>query len=186
MNSLAQMIDLLDKAGVVLAWILALPVFATWYQISCGARRDRRRLWRQFRDAPGAYPVILIVDLLPNRNIRSVVERQRLQMQALREISAERIVELRRDAAVTTDTIAELQDELANAVARILDLGADTVHLFFAGPGVVAAMLGAELSNGPRVVLYQYQDGVYLNFGPLQASRQSRFLDFSRRGLLRQ
>jgi hypothetical protein len=43
--------------------------------------------------------------------------------------------------------------------------GADVVHVFLAGPGIVAAVLGAELSNSARVQLWHYDQGRCVNFG---------------------
>lgn len=170
--SWAQIIDGLDKAGVVLGWVLAVPVFGTWWQVTLGTRRDRRRLWRQFRERPGQHPAILVVDLLPGKNILAAVERERQRMEELRDLPDERIVKLARNETLTADQMARLHDEIRHATSRLLELGADTVHLFYAGPAVVAAMLGAELSNGPRVLLYHHDGGTYHNFGPLQFHRR--------------
>lgn len=48
--------------------------------------------------------------------------------------------------------------------------GADKIHLFYAGPFVMAAQIGTELKNGCPVILYHLDSsrtGQYANWGPL-------------------
>jgi CRISPR-associated protein (TIGR02584 family) len=57
-----------------------------------------------------------------------------------------------------------------DVVGSIYRAGADVIHYFHGGPFPTAAVLGAQLSNGPRVVLYQWdpQAGTYREWGLLK------------------
>jgi hypothetical protein len=47
-------------------------------------------------------------------------------------------------------------------------MGVDAIHYFHAGPAAVAAIVGAELANACRVIVYQHDTSGYRNFGPLR------------------
>lgn len=159
----------LDPIGVVIGLIIAVPVFWTWIDVVFGERRRRRRRFREVRRQPGQRPAILIVDLLTGRDIRLAVERYRAAHPDLNEIPPERIVVVSRERRLTADDMPELAQEIRNAGARLMASGVDTVHYFHAGPAAVAAIVGAELANAHRVMLYQHDPDGYRNFGPLRS-----------------
>ncbi len=158
----------LDPIGIVLGLIAAVPLFWTWYEVIFGERRRRRRWFESVRRDPGARPAILIVDLLPNKDIRTLVEKFRAADPALKDIPDDHILHVVRDKPLTPEAMPELLREIRAAAAGILARGADKVHYFHAGPAVAAAPVGAEFANAVPVILYHFQDGKYHNFGPLR------------------
>lgn len=160
---------ILDPLGVVLGLIALVPLFWTWWEVVFGRRRRERRWFAEIRRQPGERPAILIVDLLPGKAIRASVENYRLGQPALAGIADDRIITVQREHYLTADDMAALHEELRGAAAQLLRVGADCIHYFHAGPAVVAAVTGAEFANGAQVLLYQYENGPYTNFGPLRA-----------------
>lgn len=158
----------LDPIGVVVGLAIAVPVIWTWIDVVFGERRRRHRWFREVRRQPGQRPAILIVDLLTGRDIRLAVERYRAAHQDLKEVPAERIVLVSRDRRLQADDMPELAREIRAAAGRLIAAGVDTVHYFHAGPAAVAAVVGAELGNAHRVMLYQHDPDGYRNFGPLR------------------
>jgi len=158
----------LDPVGVVLGILIAIPVVWTWWDVVVGDRRRRRRWFREASRAPGRRPAILIVDLLPGKDVRTVVENFRSQEESLRGVPVERVVLVSRATRVEPEDMPALHRDLRNAAAQLLAAGADTIHYFHAGPASVAAVVGAEFANGCRVVVYQHETNGYRNFGPLR------------------
>lgn len=160
--------DWLDPIGVVLGLLALVPIVWTWWDVVFGRRRRERRWFNAIRRQPGERPAILIVDLLAGKDVRASVENFRRQQPALAAIPDERILVVRRDRAITAQDMPDLHRELRHVAAQLLKAGADCIHYFHAGPAVVAALVGAEFANGARVLLYQYGDGCYTNFGPIR------------------
>jgi len=158
----------LDPIGTVLGLIALVPIFWTWFDVVWGRRRRQRRwLWEARRD-PGARPAILVVDLLPRKDVSAQVEHFVANNESLREIPRDRHFHLNRQEHLTPDAMTDFVSELRQKAADIARAGCDTVHLFYAGPIGGAAIVGAEFANGARCLLYQYQNGRYENFGPLR------------------
>jgi SMODS-associated and fused to various effectors sensor domain len=162
--------DYLDPMGVVVGLLVAIPIVWTWWQVAFGERRERRRWHREARADAGERPGILIVDLLSGKDIAAAVQHASGQSPALRNVPEDRRVTVRRGAVLAPDDMPDLMRDLRAAHHRLMDSGADVVHVFFAGPCIAAAALGAELSNSARVQLWHYDQGRYINFGPLQTS----------------
>ncbi|BCX88950.1 hypothetical protein MIN45_P1320 [Methylomarinovum tepidoasis] len=158
----------LDPVGVVLGLIATLPVFWTWYEVVFGERRRRKRWFDEVRRQPGRRPAILVLDLLPGKEIRTQVEHFRAHSDALKDIPEERVFVISREKALTPAEVPALQDEIRCTARRILASGADRVHYFHAGPAFAAALVGAEFANAAPLLLYHYQGGAYRNFGPLR------------------
>lgn len=158
----------LDPVGIVLGLIALVPIFWTWWDIVFGRRRRERRWFASIARAPGERPAILIVDLLPGKDVRAAVENFRRRDPTLAAIADERIVVITRGTALTPDDLPALHRELRAAAAQLLTAGTDCIHYFHAGPAIAAALVGAEFANGARVQLYQHEAGSYRNFGPLR------------------
>ena len=160
----------LDPIGIVVGLLLAVPVIWTWVDVVFGGRRRRKRIFNELRRRPGERPAILILDLLTDKSIRPSVETWRQGDESLKAIPDERIFYICRNAAVSAADMPALHQELRETAGRMLDAGVDVVHFVHAGPAVVAALVGAELANTTRVLLYQrdQQAGSYANFGPLR------------------
>jgi hypothetical protein len=160
--------DWLDPVGIVLGLVALVPIFWTWWDVVFGRRRRERTWFDGIRRQPGERPAILIVDLLPGRDVRASVENFRLRDEVLAAIPDERMVSIVREQPLAPADMPELHRELRAAAARLLKAGSDCIHYFHAGPAVAAALVGAEFANGARVILYQHDGGSYGNFGPLR------------------
>lgn len=158
----------LDPIGVVLGILVAVPIVWTWWDVVFGSRRRRRRWFREASTARGEAPAILIVDLLPGKDVRALIERFRAQDQALNGIPADRVIQVSRSERLGPDDMLELHRDVRAAAARFMAMGVDVIHYFHAGPAAVAAIVGAELANGCRVVVYQHDTSGYRNFGPVR------------------
>lgn len=143
-------------------------MFWTWWEVVFGARRRRRVWFRQARRHTGERAAILVVDFLPGKDITAAVERARNNTPELKDIPDSRVFRKGTDKSLTPDNMPEIHDLIRSAAGEVLSAGADVVHLFYAGPAIGAAVLGAELANGARVLLYQHNQGQYENFGPLR------------------
>ncbi len=159
----------LDPIGIVVGLIAAVPIFWTWWQVVFGERRRIRRLYRELRANPGNRPGILLCDFLPGRDARLQVEQFRQRSEELKRVPAARIVTIVHEKQITPDAVPALQDKLRRAARALMGEGVDRIHLFYAGPAALAAMIGAEFANMP-VTVYQYapSSGSYVSFGPLR------------------
>ena len=158
----------LDPLGVVLGLVALVPIIWTWWDVVFGRRRRERRWFADISRRPGERPAILVVDLLPGKDVHAAVENFRRGVPALAEIPDDRIVVIARQRALMPDDLPDLHRELRAAAAQLLKAGADCIHYFHAGPAIAAALVGAEFANGARLLLYQHDSGSYRNFGPLR------------------
>ena len=148
---------------------MAIPILATWYQVTLGKKR-RHRIWaEQIRQKRrGSRPAILIVDLLDGKSLMSTVERFRAGDQGLKVIPSVCIFLISRDHRIGADDMGALSQEMREKAAEILHNGTDVLHVFFGGPCIAATLIGAEFANSCRVILYHQQQGDYVNWGPLR------------------
>ena len=158
----------LDPLGIVLGLVAMVPIFWTWWDVVFGRRRRERRWFAEIRRQPGERPAILIVDLLPGKDVHAAVENFRRRDDALAAIPDARIVSIVREQPLTPADLPNLHRALRAAPAPLLKAGTDCIHYFHAGPAIAAALVGAEFANGARVLLYQHEGGSYRNFGPLR------------------
>lgn len=158
----------LDPIGIVVGLLVAIPVFWTWWEVVFGARRRRREWFRQARRHTGERAAILVVDFLPGKDIAAAVERARNKTRELKDIPDNRVFRKVTEQPLTPENMPEIHVLIRAAARDVLSAGVDVVHLFYAGPAIGAAILGAELANGARVLLYQHNQGQYENFGPLR------------------
>jgi hypothetical protein len=172
LETLKSITDFLDSIGVWLGIGLAVPIVWTWLDVAFGRRYRHRRWRREVSRQAGSRPAILIVDLLPNKDVRTAVEHFRAGQADLRDIPEEHVFVVNRDAWLEPDNAPTLVRDIQSVAAEILRAGADVVHYFHAGPVFAAAVVGAEFANaGCRVLLYQNEQGKYVNFGPLRHPR---------------
>jgi hypothetical protein len=162
--------DWLDPLGVVLGLVALVPIIWTWWDVVFGRRRRERRWFAEISRRPGERPAILIVDLLPGKDVHAAVENFRRRDPPLAAIPDERIRCIVREHSLTPADLPDLHRELRAAAAQLLKAGADCIHYFHAGPAIAAALVGAEFANGARVLLYQHEGGTYRNFGPLRVN----------------
>lgn len=160
--------DYVDPIGVWLGVLLAVPIVATWYQVTIGKKRRHRRWAIEIRKRRGNRPAILVVDLLEGKSVLSSVERFRVNYETLKDIPPERIFIVTRDRRIGADDMGALSQEMREKAGEILQNGTDVLHVFFGGPCIAAALIGAEFANACRVILYHQQQGDYINWGPLR------------------
>ncbi|MDP2752378.1 MAG: SAVED domain-containing protein [Rhodocyclaceae bacterium] len=164
----------LDRASIAVGIILAIPVFWTWWQVVFGERQQRKKRLADISRSPGHRPSILIVDLLPGKNIKGGVVEHIHKDAELKKIPKELIQEIVHTQALRTTETLDLVNEMRTAIRKLMESGVDVIHLFYGGPGIAALLLGAELSNGARVLMYHYEQGSYLNFGVLEPLRYEK------------
>lgn len=160
-----------DRVAMIAGLLISIPVLWTWWQIVFGEPARRRKWLREVSREPGSRPGVLVVDLLSGRDITASVKNYIAADDTLKAIGSDCTVSVRRDEPLTPDDVADLARELRAAARRLQDAGVDVVHLFHAGPCVSALLIGAELSNGPRVLVYHFDQGKYCCFGPLEPLR---------------
>jgi hypothetical protein len=163
---------ILDPIGVWIGLIVTIPIFWTWWDVVIGRRFRHRRWRREISNNAGARPALLILDLLPKKDVRAAVDRFRAGVDELKAIPDDRIFTLSRSEWLEPDDAPQLVRDIQATASDILGSGADVVHYFHAGPVFAAAVVGAEFANaGCRLLLYQNEQGQYINFGPLRHPR---------------
>jgi len=160
--------DVLGPVSIVIGVITVFPILWTWWEVTFGRKRQHRRWFTEVQKTAGTRPSILIVDLLEAKNIVASVEHYRQEVEALKSIPGERMFILSRDRRLTPKDMPALSDELRSAAANIIRASTDTLHVFYAGPVVPMALIGAEFANLCRVLLYQHNPTGYDNWGPLR------------------
>lgn len=60
---------------------------------------------------------------------------------------------------IAPEDINEILREIQSNYSKIKEKGYDSLSLFYAGPTIIAAMVGAMLSNSPMVRVYQLDKG---------------------------
>jgi len=161
-------VDVLEPVDIVIGIILAVPIFWTWWAVTFGRRWQYRRWFKEIARKPGSRPAILIVDLLEQKEIAASVHRYRQSSDQLKDIPDDRIFTVSREKRLRPDDIVDLVREIRNVAANVIRAGIDTVHLFYAGPVIPPAIIGAEFANTCRVILYQHTQEGYESWGPLR------------------
>lgn len=158
----------LDRASIVAGLVLAIPVFWTWWEVTFGMKQRQRRWLKEVCLDTGARPSILMVDLRPGSDMRAQVTRFVEGHEALRAIPQDRRFRVFRQHELTAQDMPELSEELRLRAADIARAGCDVVHCFYSGPVTAAMLVGAEFANSCRLMLYHFNQGQYIPFGPLR------------------
>ncbi|MFP4147439.1 SAVED domain-containing protein [Thiohalospira sp.] len=160
--------EFLDWTSIIIGILTFIPVVLTYLEVTVGRRRRHQRWFREACRESGNRAAILHVDLLPERDTDVTVWRFTSQRDDLGSIPSERYFHLHRKERLGPEDMPEFVRELREQIGEIGHAGVDTVHLFYAGPAVAAATVGAELANQFRVLVYHHQHSDYINFGPLR------------------
>lgn len=160
--------DILDPVGVWLGIILAIPIFWTWYSVTLGDARRRRNLIKAIKANPGQKPSILIVDLKPDVDIRPQVVSYCTQHAGLKDIPEDRLVTVGRLKALKPEDMEKLDQDIREAVSKLMNMGTDVTHCFYAGPVVGMALVGKRFANAHQIILYHHAADGYQNWGPLR------------------
>lgn len=131
-----------------------LLVLWTWYTVTIGRGWRYRRWFTEASMAAGQRPGILMIDLSPKSNIAAQVESFRSQQPALKDITSDRSFLIERTRDLSANDMTALVDELRKKQYEMSRCGIDTVHLFYAGPVAFAPIVGGELVNSFKVLLY--------------------------------
>ncbi len=173
MEWFASGIDFYSRfVGPILGLILSVPVVWTWVVVAFGKRRRYKKWSEAHRRDIGSRPVILGVDALPTQNMKAAVLCFLEDDQRLNVIPEERRFWVVRKKNLSPENMYEYRMSIRDKIDEIADTGADTIHLFYAGPVVGMGIIGAELSNSCRVLVYHHEKGKkerYVNMGPLDA-----------------
>lgn len=159
----------LDPIGIWIGLILAIPVFSTWLML-LKERRQKKKTWEQAKKSRGNNPAVLIVDILPGKNISANIKQYLNSNNDLKEIADKRIITLSWNKPLKPEDMSDFALELRKKISEIYNTGADRIHLFFGGPYSAATIVGSELANNMPTILYQYDivEGEYKSFGPLK------------------
>lgn len=160
--------EILDPISIVVGVLIIFPVVATWWEIWVGRRRRHSRWFEEVRQSAGTRPALLIVDLLEGREILTNVIKYKNTNEHIKDIPKDRVFEINHSKRIMLGDMPTLAREIREKAAEIVRAGADTVHLFYAGPLVPLALIGAEFSNITEVMLYQHNPAGYENWGPLK------------------
>ncbi|MEQ1526006.1 MAG: hypothetical protein ABL911_04585 [Gallionella sp.] len=160
--------------SAVFGCITFIPIVVLWWDHSFGRKKKHNKWMNQAVKNTGRLPVVLIIDLLAARDINTAVKHFMAGDEKLKNIPDDCFIKIERNKDILPKDMPELAEEIQNAAGEVLQHGADELYVFFAGPGCVAAMVGAELSNmSCKVFLYQNDraTNTYVNFGPLRHPR---------------
>lgn len=165
MTLVSLLIGLLS--GVALVMALLLFIFRK------GLKNElaHERWFRRMRNITGRAPAILIVDLLPGRNIAVGAEFFAHENKILSYIPEDRYFHLRwnEDESITPESMSLLAVRLRQLHDQLIEAKVDVLYLFYGGPAIVSAMIGAEFANSSfTVILYHHAQGFYINLGPLK------------------
>ena len=153
--------------GVALVMALLLFIFRKGLQNEL----SHERWFQRMRNVTGRAPAILIVDLLPGRNIAVGAESFAKDNKLLSYIPDDRYFYLRwkEDEAITPESMTLLALRLRQLHDQLIEAKVDVLYFFYGGPAIVSAMVGAEFSNSSfTVILYHHAQGSYINLGPLK------------------
>ena len=164
--------DVLSPISVVIGIITFFPILWIWWDVSFGRKRRHKRWFEEVRKPKafeGQRHGILIADLHPQYNIRTSVEAYTSSTDLLKSISSDRIFQVSRERWLGPDDMPDLVKEIRERAAEVVRAGVDVLHLFYAGPVIPPAIIGAVFANTCLVMLYQHtQQGGYVDWGPLR------------------
>lgn len=148
-------VNYLDGLSIIVGFIAFIPIVWTWYSLTLGqARKERRWAKNALASLKDKEHGILIIDLLPNTDVRIQVEKYARNNEQLKEIEKDKIICINHEKHATPETLTILSKQLQQAHRNIQQQGIDVVHLFFAGPAIAATLIGVEFANSLPVILY--------------------------------
>lgn len=170
MHDLIYFIEhVLGPISTVFGILSAVPIFWTWYSIVWGKKKRHRRWHEQATKIPGNRPSVLIVDLLPDKDVTVQVEHFMKSDEKLKSIPQDRVFKLSRSGRLNLEDMADFHRQIVEVSAEIVHSATDVLHVFLASPVSAAAMVGAEFANAQfQVMIYQAGNGNYVNFGLLK------------------
>lgn len=160
--------DVLNPISIVIGIVLAIPIFWTWYDVIFGRKKAQRIIEEEIKSRPGKRPSILVVDFKPDSDILNQVLHARQHEELLINVPDDRVFHLKNDTWLKPDDMIGLVEKLRVQLGKIATAGTDVLYFIYAGPVMPASVIGAELANSCRVILFQHQEGKYVNWGRLK------------------
>lgn len=173
MEFLISLTDALDKVSVWISIVSFVVIVASWFELRFGRGKREKEFRDRARSHKGKISSALIVDALSGSDVTKQVIHFMAEHESLKHIPDERIRTVSRDRHITPEDMPSLAKDIQNAMAELGKLGTDEINVFIAGPGCVAALVGAELANKYKVHLFQRDSAshVYIDFGEVKYPR---------------
>ncbi len=165
--------DTIEKLSVILGLISVVPS-AFFIFTFAGRINAQGRKRRMIRKGTGSASAVLFVTI-GQESIESAVKKHingdpslkaELQIHSFEDLTEANffciLKEERLDfhnPAATEQYETDIANQLREVCGRMKAIGIDRVHLFYCGPYVFAAQIGAELSNRCTVIAYHYARG---------------------------
>jgi len=151
--------DILDKIGIITGLITAFISFATLIMVY-RQKTLLKRYSKNIAEKKGDNPAVLIVNLLSG-SIEAQVQQFMKKDALLANVSQDMVVSYswQKKNLIAPEDINEILREIQSNYSKIKEKGYDSLSLFYAGPTIIAAMVGAMLSNSPMVRVYQLDKG---------------------------
>lgn len=166
--------EYVNPASVIVSLIVSVPIFWTWYEVTMGRKRRHKRWFREAQERKGSQPVLLIVDLISHRPIRTQVEHFRKTVDGLSEIPDGHVFVIDSGTIgapgrdIRSDDMTTFADKLQQKIGEIYRIGPDVIHYFHQGPVASAAVAGAQLANICEVKIYHWNQKTYESWGLLR------------------
>lgn len=168
----AEISSLIGVTASTIGVFTAIPIIWTWYDIVWGRKKRHRDYLKNAANLAGNRPGILVVDLLPSRNIWQAINKFCQANEQLKNIPKDLIFKIDYFHLMSAKTMPDLARDLRKISSDALNHGVDVLHVFYAGPTIAATLIGAEFSNTCRVVLYHHNTNgnadAYENWGILK------------------
>ncbi len=158
----------LEPISVIIGIVTFFPVILTLWKVTVGEKKQRNKIFKEICNHKGERPAILVVDLKPDADIWLQVSKTIQENAQLKSVPQDRIFRINRTKWLEPEHMPDLVDELREKIGAIMSAGVDSLFLIYAGPVTPMAIIGAELANCCRVILFQHHQGAYMNWGPLK------------------
>ncbi|QGT99809.1 hypothetical protein SYNTR_1216 [Candidatus Syntrophocurvum alkaliphilum] len=167
-------LDIVSYIGSITSIIAFIPVlYALWLLIT--VTKKRKQELERIRREPGQRPVFLIVDALVDQDIQAQVENYIANQPEFEQfkrngtIPKDMIIYYSHNYEINNSNIDKIVKDIRKSKSQIQKKGVDKIHLFMAGPIMLAAVIGAELSNMTSTLIYQNTPNKgYECWGPMQ------------------
>jgi len=157
--------------GAMAGFAILLALLLFMFRGAMHNELSHERWFRGMRNITGRAPAILIMDLLPGKNIGVGVESFAQENHTLAAVDKDRYFYLRwnEGESITPESMRLLATKLRQLHDQIIEAKVDVLYFFYGGPAIVSTMVGAEFANsGFQVILYHHMQGQYINLGPMK------------------
>lgn len=151
--------DVLSKLGVIAGLTTTLFSLATLLMVY-RQKQLLKRYSRNVVERTGDNPAVLVVNLRPG-NIDAQVQHFMKKDALLANVPQEMFASYcwQKKPLIDQEDINEILGGIHAKYTELKEKGYDSLSLFYAGPTIIAAMVGAMLSNSRKVRVYQLDKG---------------------------